>query len=213
MRLLLDWASFVVYEEGGPPNSIYFNLQEKAAVKEIHETGRFVELDLSRRLPDGGVAHVFKNISQNGFVRTGTFLPSGLQTIPNAEIAFAGVLQLSGFGFQRKAGDLEVEYRWRSLRPVDREYWCFTHILDAQGHVVAYLDHRILNGAPPMTAWKEGEVALENVSFRSPMIQGDERYWLKIGLYDRTSGARLPISKSIFPLTDGQTAAVIGRQR
>ena len=206
---LLDWASFVVYEEGGPPNSIYFNLQGKEALKEVRESGRFVDLHLSRELPDHGVAHVFENISKNGFIRTGTFLPSGRQTIPNVEIGFAGVLELSGLSFQQKDGNLEVKYRWRSLRPVDREYWCFTHILDARGNVVAYLDHRILNGDPPMETWKEGDMALESLSSRSPSIQNGENYRLKIGLYDRASGARLPISSSMFPLTDGGTAVVV----
>jgi hypothetical protein len=92
---------------------------------------------------------------------------------------------------------------------VDREYWCFTHILDARGNVVAYLDHRILNGDPPMETWKEGDMALESLSSRSPSIQNGENYRLKIGLYDRASGARLPISSSMFPLTDSGTAVVV----
>ena len=208
---LLDWAAFVMYEEGGGPTATYFNRYAKAVVKELAESGKFVELSPVRSLPDGGVARVFQNASQNGFVLTGSFLPS-VRGIPKPTVTFADMLELNGLAVVQKESSLEVKYRWRSLRPVDREYWCFTHVVDTQGKVVAYLDHLILNGHPPMAAWKDWDVAAETIRFRSATIQNGHTYQLRVGLYDLVSGGRLPISKSILPLTDGQTAAIMSAQ-
>jgi uncharacterized SAM-binding protein YcdF (DUF218 family) len=206
---LLDWASFFVYVEGGQPTSDYFNVHRSAALREVRESGNFVELPLSRTLPDGGVLHVFENLSENGFVRTGALLPAAVQTISDSAVAFAGVMELSGVALEQKDGALEVQYRWRRLRPLDREYWCFTHILDPQDKVVGYLDHRILDGSPSMTAWKEGDAAVETIHYRSRALQSGETYRLRLGLYDRATGQRLAISASAFPLADGGTAAVV----
>lgn len=210
---LLDWATFFIYEEGGAPRSIYFNRHQERAVREVRESGVFAELPLRRRLPDGGVLHAFENLSHNGMVRTGGFLPAGLQAIPAGAATFGDVLQLSRIGFRPGDGAVEVEYRWRCLRPPDREYWCFTHLLDATGQVVAYLDHRILNGAPPMTSWKPDDGAAERLEFRSPAIHTGGTYTLWVGLYDPGSGRRLAVSNSAFPVVDNGTAALVSRPR
>jgi hypothetical protein len=35
-----------------------------------------------------------------------------------------------------------------AVKPVDRAYWCFTHIVDAKGARRRISDHQILNGEP-----------------------------------------------------------------
>jgi hypothetical protein len=210
---MLDSSSFFLYEEGGEPRSYLFNAHEKAALKEVRESGNFLESPLSRWLPDGGVVRVFENLSRNGFVRSGAFLPASFRKIPDCEVTFGGLLRLSGFAMEQKDGAVEVKYRWQCLRPSGHDYWCFTHILDAEGNVVGNLDHPILNGDPPLTTWKEGDVAIETLRFRSPIIRAGQTYRLRLGFYDRTSGQRIPIGTSVFPLTDGQTAVVASGRR
>jgi hypothetical protein len=203
---LLDNAAFFVYKEGGEDEAPSFNTQRAAALADVRESGRFVELPIARTLPDGGVAHVFANRFPNRLQQSGAFLGAGLDSIADCNVTFAGKLQLTGLAVDRTAEGLEVKYRWRCLKPVDRDYWCFTHIVDLQGHIAGYLDHQILAGGPPTSNWKEGDAAVERLLFRLPANQG-ATYHLRLGVFDRATGERLPISTSTFPLTDNGTAA------
>jgi hypothetical protein len=138
----------------------------------------------------------------------GVFVHGDLESLGQANVTFADKFRLTGFSTRPTAAGLEVSYRWRCLRRPDREYWCFTHIVDGQGKVIGYLDHRILNGDPSMSAFKEGDVAIERVLFRSTEILPGEKYHFRLGLFNRESGERLPIPSSNFPLTDDKTAAI-----
>jgi hypothetical protein len=209
---LLGSMAYFVYKEGGEPEASGFNILAGAALQEVRQSGRFVELPIARKLPDGGVAHVLANRSPSRLLQTGAFLNAGMEDIPSCNVTFAGKLQLTGLSMLHTAEGLEVTYRWRCLKPVDRDYWCFTHIVDQRGNIAGYLDHAILNGDPQISTWKEGDTAVEKILFRSPALQSGESYRLRIGLFDKASGDRLPITASEFPLTDGQTAAVVGTE-
>src|SRR5262249_43039762 len=90
-----------------------------------------------------------------------------------------------------------------------REYWCFSHILDDQDNVVGYLDHKILNGNPPIVAWRKGDQAIERLRFHSSSIQLERKYRLRLGMYHRPSGKRLSVVSTNFPLTDYGTAVYV----
>jgi hypothetical protein len=205
----VDSAAYFIYEEGGGLAGP-FNTRAAEAIKEVRDGGKFTELPIARKLPDGGVAHVFANVSSNRLSWSGAFLPAGMERVADCNVTFDGKLQLTGLSMQRTPQGLEVKYRWRCLKLVDRAYWCFTHIVDAKGAVAGYLDHQILNGEPPTSLWREGDTAIENLAFRFSGTQKDESYRLRLGVFDRASGERLPITASDFRLTDRQTAAVVG---
>jgi 4-amino-4-deoxy-L-arabinose transferase-like glycosyltransferase len=202
---LVNSAAYFVYKDGGEP-AAPFNTRAGDALKEVREGGKFVELPIARQLPDGGVAHVFANLSPNRFTHAGVFLPAGMDRIPDCDVTFDGKLQLAGLSSERTQEGLVVKYRWRCLKPVQRDYWCFTHIVDRQGVVAGYLDHAIVT--PPTSRWKEGDVVIESLLFRFAKAQQNEPYRLRLGLSHRESGERLPITASSFPLTDRGTAAI-----
>ena len=204
----VDSAAYFLYEEGGGLGGP-FNMRAADAVREVRESGKFTELPMARRLPDGGVAHVFANVSSSRLTWTGAFLAAGMDRIADCNVTFDGKLQLTGLSVQRTPEGIEVKYRWRCLKQVDRAYWCFTHILDRKGAVAGYLDHQILNGEPPTSLWREGDAAIEKLSFRFTGAQKGEPYRLRLGVFDRASGERLPITASDFPLTDNRTAAMV----
>jgi hypothetical protein len=214
-------AAYFVYEEGGVPDQPNFNTFKEIAIKQVRDSGRFVELPLSRALPDGGVAHVLANTALNNveisrrppatgaFVAAGAFVPSGLVEIPSCKLTFADKLQLAGISASRTASGIEVKYKWRCLKPMDRDFWCFTHVVDSKGKVVGYLDHRPLGGDPPTSQWKPGDTAVESLVF--PLPEGDHSaYELRVGVYHRESGDRLPINESSFPMIQNNTATVVG---
>jgi 4-amino-4-deoxy-L-arabinose transferase-like glycosyltransferase len=176
-------AAYFVYEDGGVPDQPNFNTFKEFAVKQARDSGRFVEL-LSRPLPDGGIARVF------------AAKQSSPEELPTCKVTFADQLQLIGISASRIALGIEVKYKWLRLKPLDRDYWCFTHVVDAKGNVVGYLDHRL------------NDAAIETRVFRLP--DGDSgTYELRVGIYHPQSGDRLPITESMFPLTQKNTAAVI----
>jgi hypothetical protein len=206
---VLNSTAYFISKEGGEAQAANFNNLGSVALKEVRESGRFVELPIARALPDGGVAHVFANRESNRFIQSGAFVSTALDDIPRCNVTFDGKLQLAGFSLRHTEEGLEVKLRWRSLKPVDRDYWCFGHVLDHSDNVAGYLDHQILNGDPPTRIWKTGDTALERLLFRLPAPRSAENYRLRLGLFDRTSGERLPISSSDFPRTDKDTAVFV----
>jgi 4-amino-4-deoxy-L-arabinose transferase-like glycosyltransferase len=205
---LVDSAAYFIYEEGGGLAGP-FNIRAADAVREARESGKFTELPIARKLPGGGVAHVFANVSPDRLTWTGAFLAAGMDRVADCNVTFAGKLQLTGLSMQRTPEGLEVKYRWRCLKRVDRAYWCFTHIVDGKGAIAGYLDHQILHGEPPTSQWREGDTAIEKLSFRFSGTQKSKFYRLRLGVFDRASGERLPITASDFPLSDNGTATVV----
>ncbi len=188
-----DSASFFVYKEGGEPESPAYNIHQTALIRHVRESGRFVEVPYGRTLPDGGVAHIFKNLSPDTATRASAFVPAGLDPIAACEVNFADRVLLTGLSVVQTPHLLQVKYRWRCLKPIDREYWCFTHVLDPTNKVIGFLDHQVLHGDPPMTSWKTGDEAIESLEFRisEPQTAGSIR--LRLGLYHVASGERLPV--------------------
>jgi 4-amino-4-deoxy-L-arabinose transferase-like glycosyltransferase len=205
---LVDSAAFFIYKEGGESGSP-FNTRAAEALKEVRESGRFSELPIARELPNGGIAHVFANVSPDRLTWTGAFLGAGMDRVQDCNVTFDGKLQLTGLSTRHTTEGLEVKYRWRALKAMDHAYWNFTHIVQRNGAIAGYLDHQILNGDPPTSLWKEGDVALEKLFFRFSGAQTDESFQLRLGVFDRVSGERLPITAGDFPLTDQGTAAVV----
>jgi hypothetical protein len=196
----LSRAAYVVYKDGGESDQINFNGQGGAAIR-LAQEGLFAELPLSRTLPDGGVVHILRKRPNAG----GAFLSAGIDEIPSCSVKFADMLQLTGIGVSQTTAGIEVKYRWRCLKAMDRDYWCFTHVVDQQGNAMAYLDHKILDGDPPTHLWKPGDAAVERRALALPAGV----YELRVGVFHRESGDRLKITESSFPLMQERTAAVV----
>ena len=206
LRSSLDSASYFIYKEGGQPGGP-FNPLAGGAVNAVRANRAFVEAT-RRRLPDDGIAHVFQRVFDPS-AGAGAFLEAGLEHVADCDVTFDGKIELTGLSIDRTPEGLEVKYRWRCHRPVDKDYWCFTHVLDSQGKVAGYLDHRILGGQPSLRLWRPGDTAVEKLLFRWPAAGERELYHLRLGLFDRGSGERLRISDSEFPVTNDQTGAVV----
>jgi len=83
---------------------------------------------------------------------------------------------------------------WQCLRPVDRRYRVFIHLLDRDGQAVAAQEAGPADGFYPTDAWTAGDVV------RDPhrLTFADERaaaaVGLEIGLVDPATGERLPVT-------------------
>jgi hypothetical protein len=88
---------------------------------------------------------------------------------------------------------------WRATAPVEENYVVFVHLVDSQGNVVAQGDGPPVSGFRPTSSWRAGEAFVDAHTFTLPGSLGDGPYTLWIGLYEPSTGGRLPIT------VDGET--------
>ena len=58
----VDASAFFIYKEGGEPESTFFNQHFAEILGHVLHSGLFEEIPPSRKLPDGGTAHVFRRV-------------------------------------------------------------------------------------------------------------------------------------------------------
>ncbi len=211
----LNSASFFVYKERGKKDASFTNKYFKEAVREVRENARFVEVPHDVTLPDGGVLHIFKNLSPAPDLLSRAFIPDGLDRLEDCEVDFDHKIRLTGLAVRQTASFLDVKYRWRCMKPLDGEFWCFTHLIDERDDVLGYLDHQILGGEPPTTSWKAGDVAVEQLRFKLASSQAAKTFRLRLGLFRKLSGERLAIvgsphiGRTRLALTTNNTAVLV----
>jgi 4-amino-4-deoxy-L-arabinose transferase-like glycosyltransferase len=211
----LDSTDFFIYKEGGEPESPFYNKNQGALVGEVEHSGKFTELPYHWRLPDGGRVRIFENVSAGWSVMKEGFIPSGVEPILRCDANFDNQIELTGLGVEESEKVLRVKLRWLCLKPPNRDYWCFFHVLDGKGQTIGNLDHPILGGEPPMESWKEGDVGIEELEFHVPAAEAHQGLRLSLGLYDVVSGERLLIRSFSLPgtargtLAENDTALII----
>ena len=63
LRQRLAQTDFFIYKEGGEPESPAFNPHIDELVRSVVDDRRFQRIPYGRRLPDGGIAHIYKNLT------------------------------------------------------------------------------------------------------------------------------------------------------
>jgi len=88
---------------------------------------------------------------------------------------------------------LEVTLYWQALKAMDTSYKVFTHLLDSQEGIWGQKDDVPVQGTYPTTGWLPGEVITDTyaIAVRSDAPPGE--YLLEVGMYDPSSGERLPV--------------------
>ena len=82
---------------------------------------------------------------------------------------------------------------WKALAPMQTSYTVFVHLLDESRMIQGQVDSIPGKGTLSTTGWVPGEYVRDTYSFQ---VQGDApagTYRLEIGIYDATTGARLPV--------------------
>jgi hypothetical protein len=128
--------------------------------------------------------------------------PLGLHPL---EAAFAGQLELVQLAFDEgpvQPGEvLHVTLSWRALDPLETDYTVFVHLTDEGERVWAQHDTQPVDGARPTSSWRPGEEIGDNHGLLLPADIPAGEYRIALGLYDATTGWRLPV------VTDGQGPA------
>lgn len=82
---------------------------------------------------------------------------------------------------------------WRASREMEVSYTVFIHLLDEEGKIWAQGDSLPCEGSRLTPGWMEGEVIVDRHEIAMPEDMPPGRYRLMWGMYEATSGVRLPV--------------------
>jgi hypothetical protein len=94
---------------------------------------------------------------------------------------------------QADPGCIQIELVWQARAAVDVDYTVFVHVVDSAGNIIAQRDVMPANNTYPTRLWAAGEFVVDAHRFSS-LPPGT--YHLRVGLYDQTTGQRLPVDAS-----------------
>ena len=117
---------------------------------------------------------------------------------------FADKVALEGFALSSQAPlpgrQLCVALFWRAEAPVSQPYVVFVHLLGqtynaTQGNFLwGQHDGQPADGLRPLPTWQPGELVEDSHCFTVDTQAPPGPYLIEVGLYDRTSGQRLPVT-------------------
>ena len=123
-------------------------------------------------------------------------------TQPNRARAasFAGQLALEAFGLSAEelpaGSSLQVATRWHALAAPAANYTLFTHLLGADGSLVAQVDGQPQGGLQPTGSWPVGAQFTERVALQLPRTAQPGSYTVQVGWYRLDTLARLTVDGS-----------------
>ncbi|MBN1661950.1 MAG: glycosyltransferase family 39 protein [Anaerolineae bacterium] len=141
--------------------------------------------------------------------------PASISELPPTarpiEIVLGEEIRLLGYQVSQQdvePGDtLTVHVYWRCEQPVVTDYSVFLQLLDPYDLIVAQRDVYPGPGTFPTGEWKAGEQFRDTYTLRLPATApAPTKARLIIGLYDHTTGARLPVSTGDDSVSLGEIA-------
>lgn len=134
-----------------------------------------------------------------GAIRVGDFAPDEISHAQNAHIGDS--ISFLGWNVDRLTAErgqaLRLGLVWRADRAVTQSYTVFVHLTDANGRVYATADGPPFHGLFPTDLWIVGEKLLDPHTLTIPANLKPGTFYLEVGMYVRSSGARLPIETEI----------------
>jgi mannosyltransferase len=122
------------------------------------------------------------------------------------ELVLGDSISLLGYSISSsevEAGDiLQLALFWQASQPVEQRFKVFTHLLDAQSHIVGQRDSEPVGGTRPTTTWQDGEIIVDNYGLLVLPGTPPGENQLEIGMYSLETGERLPVSQDGAPLGD-----------
>jgi hypothetical protein len=120
-----------------------------------------------------------------------------VQPQERVEAVFSEAIELIGYDAGGDAANLELTLYWRSLAPVTVDYDVFIHVVDADGNILAQADRQPLNSLAATSVWQPGDIVRDPYAISLPSDLPEDTV-VRVGLYLRETGARLPVNGSDF---------------
>ena len=108
-----------------------------------------------------------------------------------------GIVELVGYdledGVVEQGEDLHLTLYWRATEEVEGNYTVFTHLIDSRGRLWAGWDSQPVEGWYPTPQWEVGEVVRDEYHIPVNDQAPAGSYQIEVGMYDPTTGERLPL--------------------
>ncbi len=117
-------------------------------------------------------------------------------------VNFGGMARLVGIDLPAtrvKAGEpLTLTLYWQGLAPSDKNWKVFVHLVDESGRIISQQDQVPGGGQYPTTSWLPNEYIADPYRLPIPadVVEGEQVYELRIGLYDANDFSRLPVTRA-----------------
>ncbi len=125
-------------------------------------------------------------------VRPPDAAPAGLAN--RSDAVFGGQIALLGYEKEMQSDRLALKLYWQALAAPSADYTIFVHLLDKNGKIVAQFDGQPVGGELPTSAWPRGYVLGDTIVLNLPSSLPSGTYRLIAGLYNATTGVRLPLA-------------------
>jgi hypothetical protein len=119
--------------------------------------------------------------------------------------AFEHGIELAAATVPARAHDpIQLTLFWRTNTPVPQDYTVFVHVVDATGRMVGQWDQVPGAGESPTTGWTPGRLVTDEYQVALDLDEAVAPYQIYVGLYDPVSGARLAVTQSAQPASEGR---------
>lgn len=118
------------------------------------------------------------------------------------EANFGGQIRLLGYemGEVQAGRPFSLVLYWQAQQEMEEDYTVFVHLLDPQsGAILTQVDEMPVHGTYPTSLWVAGEVVRDEHILVLPAL-APGRYSLRVGLYLKETGQRLPVGNGNFLL-------------
>jgi hypothetical protein len=114
----------------------------------------------------------------------------------------------SGAGALWPGDTLSLILYWQADGPTDIDYTTFVHLVGPDGRLHGQVD-QFADGAPT-TSWAPGQVIVDEIALAVATDAPGGTYHIAVGMYDATSGGRLPVTDaSGHPLPHDQAVLLV----
>jgi 4-amino-4-deoxy-L-arabinose transferase-like glycosyltransferase len=129
--------------------------------------------------------------------------------VVNAKLSQQAVLLGCNLNGEVQPGrTLKLTVFWQALRPIDRNYTVFIHVVDGLGTLVGQADSEPVSGFYPTTRWTPGEIVRDQYEVVLPPDLNETQAHLLIGMYLASTGDRLPVTLSDGGVPDNRAVTL-----
>lgn len=135
---------------------------------------------------------------------------STLAAAHSLDASFGARMRLTGYDLAsslvRAGEEVTVTLDWQTTADMDVDYSTFIHLRDAANRTVTQVDAELLGGFYPTSAWQPGEVFGDTQRLALPQDLPAGNYRIFVGLYDASTGERLPVLNAAGEPIDNELA-------
>jgi hypothetical protein len=156
----------------------------------------------------------FVTIGQMQQETTSEFEPAArfgdLADLTGLSIKQAAVIDASDASFSARAGEtVTLGLHWLPLQATNVDYTVFAHVIGPDGAMLVQNDRQPQDGFYPTSYWQPNRSLVDSVSLAIPADAPPGKYTIYIGLYELSTGQRLPVVLDGEPIGDALAAATL----